>query len=159
MDWLRIGIVLVTLYGSFLMVSVDQHVMLKSRDNATAMMNRVAVALGEDQNPEGGFVFVGKLADNPNFLKDQLWDRANQYARYGDFHIFVYGDNRANFSYFGLLRDSGLNFTFNWNNVYWGEIVQREDVQAMPLYPEDGYIKQIGRTIVVKFANIEVKES
>ena len=158
-DWLRIAIVLFTLFGSFLMVSVDQHVMLKSRDNATAMMNRVAVDLGEDQNPEGGFVFVGKLADNPNFLKDQLWDRANQYARYGDFHIFVYGDNRANFSYFGLLRDSGLNFTFNWNNVYWGEIVQREDVQAMPLYPEDGYIKQIGRTIVVKFANIEVKES
>ena len=158
-DWLRIAMVLFTLFGSFLMVSVDQHVMLKSRDNATAMMNRVAVDLGEDQNPEGGFVFVGKLADNPNFLKDQLWDRANQYARYGDFHIFVYGDNRANFSYFGLLRDSGLNFTFNWNNVYWGEIVQREDVQAMPLYPEDGYIKQIGRTIVVKFANIEVKES
>ena len=150
---------LLVLYGSFLMVSVDQHVMLKSRDNATAMMNRVAVDLGEEQNPEGGFVFVGKLADNPNFLKDQLWDRANQYARYGDFHIFVYGDNRANFSYFGLLRDSGLNFTFNWNNVYWGEIVQREDVQEMPLYPEDGYIKQIGKTIVVKFANIEEKES
>ena len=159
MDWVRIAMVLFILYGSFLMVSVDQHVMLKSRDNATAMMNRVAVDLGEDQNPEGGFVFVGKLADNPNFLKDQLWDRANQYARYGDFHIFVYGDNRANFSYFGLLRDSGLNFTFNWNNGYWGEIIQREDVQAMPLYPEDGYIKQIGKTIVVKFANIEEKES
>ena len=50
-DWLRIAIVLFTLFGSFLMVSVDQHVMLKSRDNATAMMNRVAVDLGEDQNP------------------------------------------------------------------------------------------------------------
>ena len=71
----------------------------------------------------------------------------------------VLADNRTNFSYFGLLRDSGLNFTFNWNNGYWGEIIQREDVQAMPLYPEDGYIKQIGKTIVVKFANIEEKES
>jgi len=158
-DWLRIGIVLVTLYGSFLMVSVDQHVMLKSRDNATAMMNRVAADLGEDQNPEGGFVFVGKIADNPNFLRDQLWDRANQYARYGDFHIFVLWDNRANFSYFGLLRDSGLNLTFNWDNVYWGDMIRREEVQEMPLYPEDGYIKKIGNTIVVKFADIEEKES
>ena len=158
-DRLRTAMMVVVLFGSFLMVSVDQHVMLKSRDNATAMMNRVAVDLGEDQNPEGGFVFVGKLADNPNFLKDQLWDRANQYARYGDFHIFVYWDNRANFSYFGLLRDSGLNMTFNWDNGYWGEIVQREDVMEMPLYPEDGYIKQIDKTIVVKFANLEVKES
>ena len=158
-DWLRIAMVLFVLYGSFLMISVDQHVMLKSRDNATAMMNRVAVDLGEDQNPEGGFVFVGKIADNPNFLKDQLWEKANQYARYGDFHIFVYADNRANFSYFGLLRDSGLNMTFNWNNSYWGEMIQSEEVQEMPLYPENGYIKKIGKTIVVKFANLEVKES
>ena len=158
-DWLRIAMVLFVLYGSFLMISVDQHVMLKSRDNATAMMNRVAVDLGEDQNPEGGFVFVGKIADNPNFLKDQLWEKANQYARYGDFHIFVYADNRANFSYFGLLRDSGLNLTFNWNNSYWGEMIQSEEVQEMPLYPDDGYIKKIGKTIVVKFANLEVKES
>ena len=158
-DWLRIAMVLFVLYGSFLMVSVDQHVMLKSRDNATAMMNRVAVEIGEDQNPEGGFVFVGKIADNPNFLKDQLWERANQYARYGDFHIFVYGDNRANFSYFGLLRDSGLNLTYNWNNSYWGDLIQSEEVQEMPLYPDDGYIKKIDKTIVVKFANLEVKES
>ena len=158
-DWLRVSMILVILYGSFLMVSVDQHVMLKSRDNATAMMNRVAVDLGEDQNPEGGFVFVGKIADNPNFLKDQLWERANQYARYGDFHIFVYADNRANFSYFGLLRDSGLNMTFNWNNGYWGQMIQTEEVQEMPLYPDDGYIKRIDNTIVVKFANIEEKES
>ena len=49
--------------------------------------------------------------------------------------------------------------TFNWDNGYWGEIVQREDVMEMPLYPEDGYIKQIDKTIVVKFANLEVKES
>ena len=152
-DRLRTAMMLLILFGSFLMVSVDQHVMLKSRENATAMMNRVAVDIGEDTNPEGGFVFVGKIADNPNFLKDQLWDRANQYARYGDFHIFVLGDNRANFSYFGLLRDSGLNLTYNWDNNYWGEVIRMDEVREMPMYPEDGYIKQIGKTIVIKFAD------
>ena len=38
-------------------------------------------------------------------------------------------------------------------------MIQREEVQNMPLYPDDGYIRQIGKTIVVKFANLEEKES
>ena len=38
-------------------------------------------------------------------------------------------------------------------------MIRREEVQEMPLYPEDGYIKKIGNTIVVKFADIEEKES
>ena len=137
------------LFGSFLMVSVDQHVMLKSRNNATALMNRVAADLGEDTNPEGGFVFVGNLADNPNFLRDQLWERSNQYARYGD---IITGGNHAVFSYFGLLRDSGVSLTYNWDVHYWNKTIQREEVQEMPIYPDDGYIRQIGRTIVVRFS-------
>ena len=38
-------------------------------------------------------------------------------------------------------------------------MIQTEEVQEMPLYPDDGYIKRIDNTIVVKFANIEEKES
>ena len=140
---------LVVLFGSFLMVSVDQHVMLKSRENATAMMNRVAVDLGEDTNPEGGFIFVGRPADNQNFLKDQLWERANEYARYGDF--WLDGDCKTQ-SWFGMLRDAGLSLTFNWHDDYWDEIMSRDEVKTMPVYPDEGYIQKIDRSIVVKIS-------
>ena len=149
-DRLRTAIVLFLLFGSFLMVSVDQHVMLKSRENATAMMNRVAVDLGEDTDPEGGFVFVGSVADNPNFLRDQLWERSNDYARYGE---VITPGNHAVYTYAGLLRDSGLNLTYNWNYRNWDEMIARKEVREMPIYPDDGYIEQFGRTIVIKFSN------
>ena len=49
--------------------------------------------------------------------------------------------------------------TFNWDETVWNEIESREDVKTMPVYPDEGYFKQIGKTIVVKFANLEEKES
>ena len=140
---------LVLLCGSFMMVSIDQHVMLKSRENAVNMLNRVAVDLGEDTNPEGGVFFIGRPSDNPNFLKDQLWDRSNNYAHYGEFWL---GGNLSTQSYFGYLRDAGLNLTFNWNEDAWREIGQREDIKAMPLYPDDGYIMRAGNAMVVRFS-------
>ena len=140
---------LVLLAGSFMMVSIDQHVMLKSRENAVNMLNRVAVDLGEDTNPEGGVIFIGRPSDNPNFLKDQLWERSNDYAHYGEFWL---GGNLSTMSYFGYLRDAGLSLTFNWNEDVWREIGNREDVKMMPLYPDDGYIMRAGKSMVVRFS-------
>ena len=140
---------LVLLGGSFLMISIDQHVMLKSRETAVNMLNRVAVDLGEDVSPEGGVIFIGRPADNPIFLKDQLWDRSNSYAHYGEFWL---GGNLSTQSYFGYLRDAGLSFTFNWNEAAWTEIGNREEVRTMPVYPDDGYIRHVGKTMVVRFS-------
>ena len=34
----------------------------------------------------------------------------------------------------------------------WNEIKNREDVKAMPVYPDDGYIRKIGNAMVVKLS-------
>ena len=131
------------------MISTDQHVMLKSRENAVYMMNRIVADLGEDTNPEGGVFFIGRPSDNPIFLKDQLWERSNDYAHYGEFWM---GGSMTIQSYFGYVRDTGVLLNFNWDADTWNEIENREDVKAMPVYPDDGYVHRIGNAMVVKLS-------
>ena len=140
---------IVLLGGSLMMISTDQHVMLKSRETAVNMMNRIVGDLGEDTNPEGGVFFIGRPSDNPIFLKDQLWERSNDYAHYGEFWL---GGSMTIQSYFGYVRDTGVLLNFNWNADTWNEIKNREDVKAMPVYPDDGYIRKIGNAMVVKLS-------
>ena len=140
---------IVLLGGSLMMISIDQHVMLKSRETAVAMLNRVVVDLGEDTNPEGGVFFIGRPADNPIFLKDQLWARSNEYAHYGDFWL---GGNLTTQSYFGYLRDAGVLLTFNWDENTWNDIGNREEVKTMPVYPDDGYVQRLGNAMVVRLS-------
>jgi len=140
---------LVLLGGSLMMISTDQHVMLKSRETAVYMMIRIVADLGEDTNPEGGVFFIGRPADNPIFLKDQLWERSNDYAHYGEFWL---GGSMTIQSYFGYVRDTGVLLTFNWDADTWNEIENREDVKAMPVYPDEGYIRRIGNAMVVRLS-------
>ena len=146
---LRAMCMLVLLGGSLMMVSIDQHVMLKSRETAVSLLNRVTVDLGEDTNPEGGVFFIGRPSDNPIFLKDQLWQRSNDYAHYGEFWL---GGNLTTQSYFGYLRDAGLLLTFNWDEAAWNEVGNREDVKTMPVCPDEGYIRRIGNAMVVRLS-------
>ena len=140
---------IVLLGGSLMMISTDQHVMLKSRETAVNMMNRIVGDLGENTNPEGGVFFIGRPSDNPIFLKDQLWERSNDYTHYGEFWL---GGSMTIQSYFGYVRDTGVLLNFNWDVDTWNEIKNREDVKAMPVYPDDGYIRKIGNAMVVKLS-------
>ena len=140
---------IVLLGGSLMMISIDQHVMLKSRETAVYMMNRIVADLGEDTNPEGGVFFIGRPSDNPIFLKDQLWVRSNSYAHYGEFWL---GGNLTTQSYFGYLRDAGVLLNFNWDVTVWNEIGNREGVKTMPVYPDDGYVQRLGNAMVVRLS-------
>lgn len=137
------------LVGSFLMVSVDQHVMLSGRQAVTTLMSGV-VSDGEYSSlPAGDYVFVGNPCDNPRFSKDPLWDRANTYAQYGN---LFFGDAEIPSSYYGLLRDSGMSVDLVWNTSAWVELKEDERVQSMPAYPQKGYAAEVDGVNVVKVA-------
>lgn len=140
------------LYGSFLQVSIDQHIMLKSRTDTLAIMNRVVADIERRgmTEPEQGFVFFGKPVDNPQFRKDEVWEYANAYAQYGNFWM---GGNCCTQSYYGVLRDGGYDLPFNWEDGYWHELEQRKEIQEMPAYPYEGYIQKIDRVYAVKLAD------
>ncbi len=156
LQWFLCGQILLLLYGNMLMISTDQHVMLKSRDTAVLLMNRVMSEVESQgflpDNPESGYVFLGRPSDNPLYYKDELWYSANDYAQYGNFWL---GGNCNTQSYYGLLRDSGLNIPlFQWSGI-WHELEQQDEVRAIPVFPEKGFVKKIGNAIVVRLSDSE----
>ncbi len=135
------------LLGSFMMVSVDQHTMLVGRENSVAFMHRAFVDIAKEELPSDGYIFLGKPSDNPLFLKDELWYRANEYARYGEFVT----DGDCNYqSYAGLMRDAGINISVNWAADYWHELEGQDEFRNLPAYPITGYITQVDNVTVVK---------
>lgn len=158
-DWRDVGVtatctvlMVFVLYGSFLMVSVDQHIMLTSRRNTLSLMDRVIqrVETETGMDPESEFVFLGKPVDNRLYRKDEVWNFSNPYARYGDF--WLNGDCCTQ-SYRGLLRDGGYNIRLMNDHVYWHELEKDREIREMPVYPQDGFIKRSGKYVIVKISD------
>ena len=125
-NWMNLvctALMIFILYGSFLMVSIDQHVMLVSRQTTLAFMNRVIsgteMSMSQSLKPEIEYVFIGRPSDNPMYRRDEVWNYANSYARYGQF--WLSGDCCTQ-SYAGLLRDCGLNVSLNRNHHLWHKL-------------------------------------
>lgn len=138
-------------YGNFLQVSIDQHIMLQSREETLGYMNRVFYDLESKEmiNSEKGILFIGRPVDSPIYRKDEVWNFANDYAKYGEFWM---GGNCCTQSYYGILRDLGYNVYLNWNDSYWHELEEKDEIKEMPCYPYDGYAKYIDGSIVVKLS-------
>lgn len=140
------------LYGSFLMVSLDQHVMLVSRTNTLAFMNRVVNDLesrnGELSTSEIKYVFIGRPCNNVDYRKDETWDLSNNYARYGDFALVA---NCNIQSYGGLNRDLGIQIPY-CDHGTWHSYEENEYVQSMPAYPNEGYVQVVDGNYVVKLS-------
>ena len=144
-------VICLSFYGNFLQVSTDQHIMLQSREEALAYMNRVFYDLESKDmiTSENGIVFIGRPVDSPLYRKDEVWDFANDYAKYGEFWM---GGNCCTQSYYGILRDLGYNVYLNWNDSYWHELEEKDEIKEMPCYPHEGYAKYIDGSIVVKLS-------
>ena len=138
------------LCGNFLMISIDQHVMLTSRQTTLAITNRIAEDIDYSQEPKEGYVFLGKPSDNPLFRKDELWQYSNEYAQYGNFYIGTNGNRQ---SYYGLLRDAGLGIKLNMDDSYWHKLEEEEAIRNTPSFPNEGYIQAVDDVVVVKLSN------
>ena len=152
-DWkciksnLVVLIAIFILIGNWMMVSVDQQIMLNGRTASINMMNRIVSDIDADIEPAGGYVFMGRISDNPGFMKEDIWKKANTYAQYGN--IMIGGDCGTQ-SYRGLLRECGVNLDINMNHEKWEELEEMDEVKNMPVYPHDGCMKMINDSLVIK---------
>ena len=162
-------ICLFLVYGNFLQTSIDQEVMLTSRNTTQLFMNRVFSDMERrNENPDLSepVIFVGRPSDNPHFLKGfklyskkddsglgrakaSLWNISNSYTHYGEF--WTCGDCGFQ-SYVGLLRDCGVCYDVVDDETVWKDICSRDEVSAMPAYPYEGYITHIDGYTVVKIS-------
>ena len=166
-------ICLFLVYGNFLQTSIDQEVMLTSRNTTQLFMNRVFSDMerrNENTDLSEPVIFVGRPSDNPHFLKGfklyskkegansgpgrataSLWNISNSYTHYGEFWMDV--DGNCGFqSYVGLLRDCGVYYEVTKERAVWKDICSRDEVTAMPAYPYEGYITHIDGYTVIKIS-------
>ncbi len=154
-QYLGIALIVISLlfiYGRTLMVSVDQHLMLESREATFAFIEKVYADM-ERQGVTAGdyeFIFIGTPSANSHYRQDQLWEYANDYARMGNFAL---GGNCNIQSYDGIFRECGIGVPINYNSEYWHELESNEEIKNMSCYPYDGYLRLIGNDIVVKLSD------
>lgn len=141
-------------YGNVYMRAVDQEAMYEGRKSLKAMSDRIADDLidfgyfdGEEQLP---VVFVGRPSSNPTFVMREYYLYANTYAQMGRFWG---GSDVARQVWKSVFQNiTPVNFTYGRVERYV-EIYAKSETEQMPTYPQEGYIQQIGDTIVVKVSD------
>ena len=141
-------------YGNVYMRAVDQEAMYEGRKSLKSMTDRIADDLmdfgyfdGEERLP---VVFVGRPSSNPTFLMREYYLYANTYAQIGRFWS---GSNVAQPAWKGVFQNiTPVNLTYGRVERYL-EVYAESETEQMPTYPQEGYIRQIGDTVVVKISD------
>ena len=94
--------------------------------------------------------FVGRTAENPLFYMSPVYDMANGYAQFGRWST---GSRNNRVTWIGIMNMlCGTEIDFCDEDTY-REIVEADDVENMPVYPQKGYIKIIDDVLVVKISD------
>ena len=141
----------VLIYGNVLQVQIDQDAMFEGKNATVSMAYGIVEDLKKINNmsDEYDYFFVGQPIDNEYFYVSKTFYRANEYAQVGKFWL---GGNCMRQTYEGLFnRIMGINL--NITEKEYGEYSNLDIVKEMPSYPEEGYIKVIDNTVIVKISN------
>ena len=141
-------------YGNVYMRAVDQEAMYEGRKSLKSMTDRIADDLmdfgyfdGEERLP---VVFVGRPSSNPTFLMREYYLYANTYAQIGRFWG---GTDIARQVWKSVFQNiTPVNLTYGRVERYL-EVYAESETEQMPTYPQEGYIRQIGDTVVVKISD------
>lgn len=95
--------------------------------------------------------FMGRLAENPYFYKSQAYEMSNEYAQFGRWST----DTRNNrVTWAGITNMfCGVNIPICYDEAY-DALRFTDEVAQMPVYPNEGYIKQFGDILVVKASDL-----
>lgn len=148
------------LYGSVYMAAVDQEAMKEGIGATKMMANQIVQDLnrGEymSQSQENTVMLLGRPSANATFKKGNFFEKANQYARVGRFWTKEDCMRRAWAGVFNKYVPINIKMC---SQEQYLSLFETDEVQKMPSYPNEGYIRQIGDVVVVKvsdeYANVE----
>lgn len=139
---------IIVLYGNVYMIAVDQETMYEGKNASETVVHEIISELRERQMlvSDKTYFFIGSPCKNPMFKTTKFWDMANSYARYGEFWEAI---NCMRMSYEGMFGEIGINLQYVADDVA-AEIIEREDVKSMSVFPTEESIREIDGCIVVK---------
>lgn len=151
LEHLAIGMAALLLYGNVYMTAIDLEVMHEGRTSSEALMHHIVDTIIDNKlyGENRVYLFLGRPSDNPLFVKTQLWDKANNYARYGEIWV---GSDLSRKAYDGLLRNIGVDLLIGPDIVYDVYTVL-DEIKNMPLYPSHGSILEIDDYVFIKISD------
>lgn len=134
------------IYGQTMQVLIDHKAMQDGYVATVSFTNGLLNDLQKngELSSHKQYFFIGSPANNPLFYRTENFNKANDYARIGDF--WLSGTNMYA-SYSTLFHDvMGVNLDVLCDN--YESKAYEEFYQSMPIYPQDGYYVSWDTTIV-----------
>lgn len=137
------------LYGTAQQTLIDQEAMREGTIASETMAQNIFQSLVEGgyYSPEKRYALIGTPGNNPLFFVTQIYNKANWYARIGGPWWESELDNR---SWVGIYRYRlGINILACYGEEY-EELLKIDEVKKMPVYPFEGFIREINGIIVIR---------
>lgn len=139
----------VTLYGNVVMVRIDQMCMEEGR-NATVTITQNILSTLENKkllSKDMTYAFVGVPSANELFYHNELFNKANSYAQFGDW----WREASCNMmSWEGVLKNC-CGIKLNICSVYeYNKIIESETLHQMPCYPLENSIYVDNNICIIK---------
>ncbi len=146
-----IVLLLIVFYGNYSMVKYDQMAMYMGKNSVNELGSEVIAELLNEglYDPDTNYCFIGSPTDNPLVFTNDVFEKSNFYAKYGDWG-HVASDNRQGWTGF-FLHMKGIYLKIADNEVI---DAMNEDprVEAMPVFPQKGSIQQMDNLVVIKIS-------
>ena len=141
----------ITLYGQHLMAQYDMYAMYMGRRSVETIAYEVLDELIAQGLYATGvnYCFVGAPSDNQLYVKNDVFEKCNNYARYGDWGN-VSNDNRQGWQGF-MMNVMGINMGIADSDVI-DEMTENPAVLAMPVFPAKGSVAVVGDNVVIKLS-------
>ncbi|MBR1931715.1 MAG: glucosyltransferase domain-containing protein [Lachnospiraceae bacterium] len=142
-------VLLIVLYGCIYQVQVDQNAMLEGQIATKTIATEILDKLEDDDllSATKTYCFVGLPAANPLFTTTDMYRMANTYAKFGAWWTDPACTRRSYESTFKHLI--GVNINICSPDEY-RRLLAAEEVQNMPIFPDEGCITVIDDIVVVR---------
>ncbi|WP_026519147.1 glucosyltransferase domain-containing protein [Butyrivibrio sp. FCS006] len=150
-DWLLCLFGTLLLYGNIYAVGTDIDAMAQGSNSSNTIMNNIVVTLNQKElvSNDYKYAFYGNISANVMFKKNELFDLASGYAKFGKMQKTP---DIVHKSYIGLVDDLGVNLEIIDNDLYH-EIYYSGVLDEMPAYPMDGAIVLKDGVVIVKVSD------
>lgn len=141
--------ILITLWGNIYQVQVDQNAMYEGKTASSFMAQEIVHDLSREEclNSDLRYCIIGIPAGNKLFYVSETYGLSNNYARVGAGWTDAESTMK---SWRGIFHNfCGINLNI-WSSESCKDEVEEANIENMPVYPEYGYIKQVGDVIVIK---------
>ncbi len=151
MDKLLCFCALLLLYGNIYAVGTDIDAMAQGSTSSYTIMNNIVMSMNEKGliSDNYKYAFYGNISKNVMFKKNELYDMASGYAKFGTLQKKPDMIHKANK---GLVDDIGINLEIVDNTLYL-DIFNSGILSDMPAYPSEGSIIEKDGIVIVKVSD------